>query len=413
MSTPYKRPVNKSHVKANPTTEDHKTEELTLSAPHEHDVVNVHSPENVAPVGTIADPARGECEVNGHPHDVDINNFEIGSQDEEETKEDMWLEAEEVEERDFDAEKTTINCDSSIEIGCNNSRNPPSPENRKETEKPETATEQAICDDQLLNDTSEGTEESRDEVLIIEDGESFGNEDLEKDSIPTSPRTAEESPDEFLEFQAFDKESGVSVENSCSNEHELEASKAVIQPTKSSPTKELDQDDDDFDDDFGAFQSIPHPPEKIDEEEEDEFGDFAQNSIQLPRTNSFPPTTSQLAAQSSEEAGEGFADFQDCSFQSCEVSGLAKTPGADVTFLRSKIDSIIKSLFVIDTKICDDEVNKPKNIDSEISVVSDSTWARVQDFEGSNSLMFKWLGSLTGRRLLRSLNINTSNIVRN
>ncbi|ODM98805.1 Aftiphilin [Orchesella cincta] len=182
------------------------------------------------------------------------------------------------------------------------------------------------------------------------------------------------------------------------------------------------QIDDDFeDDDFGAFQSIPNEarppstapinntatsPTPLEVDDDDDFGDFAQ--VPATTCSKSPPV-----AQASSKDTDDFADFQDCSFQSCDVSAFSTPPSSasDFTKVSPKIDSILKNLFMTDSSLPKKEIDNLRSIDSEISISKDGLWAQVQDFEGSQGLMFKWLNSLTDKHLLTSLNIDTSTIM--
>lgn len=270
------------------------------------------------------------------------------------------------------------------------------------TNEPTTETEEEDKSNFQINEETNNL--TADEVDAEPQDSITENEELE---IVTNTAGNDLNDKDFDEFQAF--ESADPVVDTASS----------LGESGNTPTDKCPIDDDDDFDDFGAFQSIPQTtaPQPVEqsavvapeEEDDDDFGDFAQNSVPVPSKPTSDPTPPALfTPQDSQETTEDFADFQDCSFQS-----FATPPSAtsDFSLIRSKIDTLVKSLFVNDEDPTEDDDVKHSSIDSEISPSSDGTWAKVQDFEGSQGLMFKWLGSLTGTRLLKSLNINTNNIV--
>lgn len=184
--------------------------------------------------------------------------------------------------------------------------------------------------------------------------------------------------------------------------------------------------DDEFDD-FGAFQSIPNQqctgekskiqenipkiPSQVsefdDDGDDDDFGDFAQVPIHKPET---PKVENPTLSKEGGSENSDFADFQDCSFHSDIPTFNRKvSTSTDIGFISGKMDTVVKSLFTADP-IPETNLNF-QTIDTEISISKDDVWSRVQDFESSQGLMYKWLNSLTEKRLLRSLNIDNSNIV--
>lgn len=432
VSTPFKRPSNKSQTKVNNIESESGVDDvLAVSNEDNHDGSEEFYDVDETFQSTTPAPMKeiNEIKLNGIGEDsIQINeeaNIKIHEPSIDQISDgDKCTRTEELpqvnnEHQETDLAEATDYCDSIAELTING------PDESVPESTPLDLNTGSLNDgsltptenDEYANKTNVSKEDES--PPQHEDSDSSPDCNIRKFSPP--PIAGQEEPvtcvendeDDYFEFQTGEAQSSNVTENMA----EIETS---TNPAANETCPAVDSFEDDDDDDFGAFQSIPHatatsPPTlqenvMVDDDDDDDFGDFAHNPVQ---TTSTVPAIQKIAQTSHEEV-EDFADFQDCSFQSCDVPGAAKTSSttSDLSLIKSRIDTIIKSLFVIEAPPQEAEVtSKPVSIDSDISLSNDSTWAKVQDFEGSHGLMFKWLSSLTEKRLLKSLNINTSNIV--
>ncbi|CAL8121862.1 unnamed protein product [Orchesella dallaii] len=431
VSTPFKRPITKSPEKAKPKSEP-KSDFEGITDLDESDDVELE---------IVASEARENSPDSGESEDVLPKENGTGSPDSNNVVNVNGIDNEyladlgqsEFVERNF--EQVTTNEDVS-EAVTDNVEVPISAYTLMAAEN---------CDNIInaINDGDETKEEaldkSRDSATSAVDVEETSNSPLDtqikiEDVLLVKQESCEFSADDTgKEDKNNDNQTPIDDEfdNSTNNEKEFPEFQAAdracnmyspdIQHESGSCTEDVPQQaDDDFeDDDFGAFQSIPNKIEPQDPynktansqisttevDDDDDFGDFAQVPVQS--------ATTCTAAQASLKDTDDFADFQDCSFQSCDVSAFSTPPSSasDFSLVSSKIDSILKTLFVTDSSLPNNEIESLKSIDSEISISKDGLWAQVQDFEGSQGLMFKWLNSLTDKHLLTSLKIDTSTIM--
>ena len=127
------------------------------------------------------------------------------------------------------------------------------------------------------------------------------------------------------------------------------------------------------------------------DDEFDDFQEFQSTSTvsSVPRSNDVPVSANTVA--------------------SVENFNLSRRSSS----LQDKFDALVKNLFILD---CNgnqaDATTALKPIDKKLKDKSSGDlWNKVEDFEGSQGLVFKWPNSVAHQRLLGSLKIDTSTIV--